>query len=229
MNILPKLKPTSSVYAFFDVDDTLLSVKSMLSFQDYWYERFNEPVERDLYYADLRMHIHSDASWEQLNRLYYKHFSGREVSAVEMCGREWFTHMRNKHSNFFHAVPLAELKRHQREGREVVFVSGSFLALLEPIAESVDVRHILATKMEIADGRYTGEISNPQTIGVGKVEAINTFLQAMGGIAADCYAYGDDISDLPMLHSVGKPTVVRGGRELEHRARELGWRVISPD
>lgn len=228
MNILSKLQHVSSAYVFFDVDDTLISVKSMLSFQDFWYERFDDTVARSLYHADLLRCVNTEASWEELNRLYYRYFAGRSVSAVMECGRDWFVHVKKELPDFFHKVPLTELKRHQDQGREVVFVSGSFPALLEPIAESVNVTHILATTMEIAGDRYTGRIALPQTIGLGKAEAIISFLQAVDGIAEDCYAYGDDISDLPMLQLVGKPTVVRGGRGLEQRAQEFGWRVISP-
>lgn len=228
MNAALKNKIGSLGYAFFDVDDTLISVKSMLSFQNFWYERFSEHQARELYYADLRQHMHENASWEILNRLYYQHFAGRRVADVEQCGEEWFAHTKERHPNLFHAIPLAELKRHQAEGREVVFVSGSFPALLKPVARVTNVTHILSTSMEVENECYTGRILTPQTIGVGKAEAIKTFLASVNGVAEHCFAYGDDISDLPMLQSVGKPTVVRGGRGLEERAIELGWRIISP-
>ncbi|HTF86402.1 MAG TPA: HAD-IB family hydrolase [Cellvibrio sp.] len=228
MNAALKNKPDGVGYAFFDVDDTLISVKSMLSFQDFWYERFNEHQARELYYNDLRQHMHESASWEVLNRLYYQHFAGRRVADVEQCGEAWFAHMEEKHPDLFHKIPLAELKHHQDEGREVVFVSGSFPAILKPVARVTKVRHILSTLMEVENECYTGRILTPQTIGAGKAEAIRIFLASVNGVAEHCYAYGDDISDLPMLQSVGKPTVVRGGRGLEQRAQELGWRIISP-
>lgn len=228
MNAALKNKPDSVGYAFFDVDDTLISVKSMLSFQDFWYERFSEHQAKERYYMDLHQHMHENASWEVLNRLYYQHFAGRRVVDVEQCGEAWFTHMEENHPDLFHAVPLAELKRHQDEGREVIFVSGSFPAILKPVARVTSVKHILSTSMEVENECYTGRILTPQTIGAGKAEAIRIFLASVNGVAEHCYAYGDDISDLPMLQSVGKPTVVRGGRGLEQRAQELGWRIISP-
>ena len=228
MTSFKRCTTSPEAYVFFDVDDTLISIKSMLSFQDFWFEKWGDDTRREHYYADLREHMHADASWEDLNRLYYGHFAGRKVSKVKACGEAWFAAMNNNKEDFFHPLPLAELRHHQCEGREVVFVSGSFPALLRPIANHLQVRHILATTMEIATGCYTGQILAPQTIGEGKVEAIRTFLLAVGAEANDCYAYGDDISDLPMLDAVGYPTVVRGGRSLEIHAQRLGWRVISP-
>jgi HAD superfamily hydrolase (TIGR01490 family) len=215
-------------YVFFDVDDTLISIKSMLSFQDFWFERYGTTEQRDNYYADLRQHMHPDACWADLNRLYYQHFRGRKVSDVRACGEAWFIAMNSGINNFFHPLPLAELRLHQNAGREIVFVSGSFPALLRPIANYLHVQQILATTMEIAAGCYTGNILEPQTIGEGKADAIKTFLTAMGVSSSECYAYGDDVSDIPMLQTVGKPTVVRGGRVLEAHAEQVGWRIISP-
>ncbi|WP_051235110.1 HAD family hydrolase [Marinimicrobium agarilyticum] len=215
-------------YAFFDVDDTLISVKSMFSFQAFWYDQTGDELGRARYEQDLRRHLHPGASWEFLNRLYYRHFAGRDAKRVEALGQAWFEQQRKSESPFYHARPLAELEMHQRQGCEVVFVSGSFPALLEPIARELGVAHILATRLAVEQGRYTGEILPPQTIGAGKAEAIGEFLALRQCSPESCFAYGDDISDLPMLQAVGRPTVVSGGRELEARARAMGWRVIAP-
>jgi HAD superfamily hydrolase (TIGR01490 family) len=228
MNINNAYRLTEKAYVFFDVDDTLIAVKSMLNFQDFWYEKYQHDAGKDEYYKDLRQQLHPDACWKELNRMYYRHFAGRRVIDVRARGEEWFNMMINKVSNFFHPIPLAELRAHQQQGREIVFVSGSFPALLRPIANYLQVKNILATTMEIEGGLYTGNILEPQTIGEGKADAIRVFLHAMGSSAKNCFAYGDDLSDIPMLRAVGNPTVVRGGRHLEAHAQQLGWRIISP-
>lgn len=215
-------------FAFFDVDDTLIDVKSMLSFQVFWYASRPDDGERERYLRDIEQHLHERASWEELNRRYYHYFAGRKVVEVEQAGQAWFRWQTESRDDFFHSGTLAELRWHQKEGREPVFVSGSFPALLQPVADQLGVRQILATRMEVAGDSYTGEILPPQTIGTGKAEAIRMFLGAVGGNSEDCYAYGDDISDLPMLQAVGHPRVVSGGRGLVECARERGWTVIPP-
>lgn len=219
---------SSMPHAFFDVDDTLISIKSMLSFQDYWYEINNNHDDREQYYVDLQRYMHVNSSWEDLNRRYYQYFSGRKVSEVDALCEQWFYSVLQCEKEFFHPLPLAELKKHQSLGHEIVFVSGSFPALLRPIANHLGVKYVLATTMEIVKDCYTGRILEPQTIGEGKAIAIRDFLQNRGISHSICYAYGDDVSDIPMLVSVGKPTVVRGGRKLEGYAKQFGWRVISP-
>ena len=221
--VLPKRS-----FAFFDVDDTLISVKSMLSFQEFWYRACNDSAGEARYRNDLREHVHEHACWRFLNRLYYQHFAGRAELDVIRRGKEWFVWASEQQPDFYHVPVVEELRAHQRAGREVVFVSGSFPALLKPIGDELSVRHILCTQMEVNDGRYTGEILPPQTIGEGKVVALQQFLAKQGVSADACYAYGDDLSDLPMLKAVGEPVVVGGGRGLEPHARAHGWRVVQP-
>lgn len=216
------------VYVFFDVDDTLIADKSMLSFQRLWYQLTGDEAGREAYEADLREHLHPGASWAFLNRLYYRHFAGRCPQEVARVGREWFRRMSARPGGLYHPGPLAELRAHQRRGREIVFVSGSFPALLEPVAEQLGVERILASQLAVAGGRYTGELIPPQTIGEGKAEAIETLLCERAIEPTLCHAYGDDISDLPMLAMVGHPVVVSGGRALETHARERGWRILDP-
>ncbi len=226
MNIQINHQQSSTSYAFFDVDDTLISVKSMLSFQDFWYRKYPDSAAEYRYRADLRTQLHPGACWAALNRLYYSHFAGRSEAAVREAGQQWFEQLHADRPDFFHSQVVEELLEHQRQGRPGVFVSGSFPALLEPIAKVLGVESILATRMKVQDGFYTGEILPPQTIGEGKAEAIRQFLKEQQVSAADCFAYGDDVSDLPMLQAVGHPVVVAGGRGLETQAREFGWRVI---
>lgn len=226
MNMQRNHQQPPTGYAFFDVDDTLISVKSMLSFQDFWYRKYPDSAAEFRYRADLRTQLHPGACWASLNRLYYSHFAGRSEAAVIEAGRQWFEQLHSGKPDFFHGRVVEELVEHSRRGRPGVFVSGSFPALLEPIAEVLNVRLILATRLEVQNGFYTGDILPPQTIGEGKAEAIRQFLAERQASADNCFAYGDDVSDLPMLQAVGHPVVVAGGRGLETQAREFGWRVI---
>lgn len=214
-------------YAFFDVDGTLISLKSMLSFQEYWYATKGSARERALFEADMARLIRMGASREVLNRRYYTHFAGRSVKAVGQAAAEWFTHIERSAANdLYHPAVVRRLKRHAAHGVRPVLVSGSFPQILAPIADRLGVEHVLATVMEVRDGHYTGRILR-QTIGDGKVHAIGGFLDQRAELAADSHAYGDDISDLPMLDVVGHPVAVRGDDRLTDHARRTGWEVLE--
>lgn len=217
-----------SSYAFFDVDDTLIDVKSMFSFQDYWFDQTGDAAGRRAFLVEMNDLRIVGASRETLNRRYYAHFAGRCVAATKACAEAWFAALERERPDLYHAAVAGELRALQDQGVEAVFVSGSFPELLAPAARRLGVRHILATTMEVKDGRFTGVILPPQTIGEGKAVAVKTFLAGRGVPAAVCRAYGDDISDAPMLESVGYPTVVTGGCGLAAYAERRGWRVMAP-
>ncbi|WP_052480794.1 HAD family hydrolase [Gilvimarinus agarilyticus] len=212
-------------YAFFDVDNTLIRINSMLSFQDFWYDLYPDLNAESSYRADLHTHLHSHACWETVNKLYYRHFAGRSVTALSQAGERWFRHCRSA-SEFYCQPVLDELRQHQRAGYQVVFVSGSFPAVLSPIARELGVTQILATQLEQQEGVVTGYLTAPPMVGAGKRDAIRSLL-ASQGIAEVSYAYGDDVSDIPMLSVVGNPVVVAGGRLSPAQTKKLGWRLIA--
>jgi HAD superfamily hydrolase (TIGR01490 family) len=226
------ITPKPHVYAFFDVDDTLITIKSLLRFQEFWYQWSGDARGRDAYTQEIQELLLQDAPWEYINRRYYAHFSGRSVVDVKRCVQLWFAEteraLKRSRQSLFQTAIVARLNQHRHEGVEPVFVSGSFTLLLEPIAKQLNVHHVLAIQQQEVDGILTGHILPPQTIGQGKADAVMEFLKANGADAMQCFAYGDDISDAPMLSCVGFPYVVKGGRRLEAYAAQHGWPIIDP-
>ncbi|UTF58727.1 HAD family phosphatase [Gilvimarinus sp. DA14] len=214
--------------AFFDVDDTLISNKSMLSFQNLWFQQHPDPIKERDFQRILAKLKEENCCWKSLNEAYYQSFSGRSVAQVEDLARQWFNFFHSRQS-FYRARVLQRLQHHQTLGHLCVFVSGSFPALLDPIARDLNIKHILATDLEVVGQKYTGRINPPVMIGEGKERQVKEFLSQRSVNPENCYAYGDDISDFPMLALVGHPVVIAGGRELEAQAKKLGWSIIQPD
>src|ERR1700755_3661146 len=82
--------------------------------------------------------------------------------------------------------------------------------------------------MVVEDGVYTGEVAF-YAFGPHKAEAMREMADQEGWDLADCYAYTDSASDLPMLEAVGHPVVVNPDRILARIARERGWEVMRLD
>lgn len=221
----------TNLFAFFDVDGTLLRAKSMFSFHDFWYRHWkgqNDTASVEEYRdvtAIFRALGESDAPRELINRRYYEFFSGRSVDEVVLCAQAWARSVISD-PRLFISETMNELESLRARGIEPVLVSGSFVEVLAPIAEHLGIRHVLATRLVRAAGKYTGRFNAPQMIGHGKAIAIKEFLACRASKAADCLAFGDDISDLPMLISVGHPVAVIGDSALEIAARSRGWRCM---
>jgi phosphoserine phosphatase len=121
------------------------------------------------------------------------------------------------------AVLIAE---HQAAGRDVVLVSASGEEMVRPIGELLGVTDVIATRMTIEDGRYTGEVEF-YAAGPAKVQAVRTLAEQRGYDLTESYAYSDSVSDVPMLECVGHPTVVNPDRGLRKIATERAWPMLE--
>lgn len=218
-------------FAFFDVDDTLVRLKTMFSYQDYYFRHAGilpgvlGSRRSARFDAVRKSYVESGRPREDINRMYYETFRGRRPETVAALARRWYEHVRD---GLYFAGTVDALRRHQTAGHEVVLVSGSMVDILRPIADELDVRHILATRVVVRNGRYTGEIVPPQTIGLGKAVAVATFLASQGNDGSRCWAYGDDCSDIPMLSVVGHPVAVSTLPDMARQADARGWQLIDP-
>lgn len=218
-------------FAFFDVDNTLINLKSMFSFHDYWYQHWlpaqgrAAPQEYEDICAILDTLARNGESREAINRRYYTFFAGRKISEVAECAQSWFEQHRHR-QGFFITQTHTELQRLQQDGLTPVLVSGSFRAVLAPIADTLSVRHILCTTLLESGQCYSGRIAPPQTIGAGKATAMLDFLQAHGTHPQTCWAFGDDYSDFAMLTAVGHGVLLGGNPRLEDLARLKGLDIL---
>jgi HAD superfamily hydrolase (TIGR01490 family) len=226
LNIEKNIQPK---YAFFDVDETVISMKSMFSFMDIYFSHNKNILLEERFHNEMSALIKSNTDRNVVNAKYYSFFKYFPISSVKNARKAWFDTHSSRKELFYNKKIIKELELHQNKNIACVFVSGSFKELLQPIADDLGVEHILSINLERDGERYTGNIIPPQTIGDGKADAINLFLDARGGDAKNCYAYGDDISDVPMLSVVGNPVAVAGGRRLESYAKERGWPIIQPN
>jgi HAD superfamily hydrolase (TIGR01490 family) len=117
------------------------------------------------------------------------------------------------------------IEAHRAAGREIVIVSSSGAEMVGPIGEMLGVDRVVATRMVTVDGRYTGEIDF-YAYGANKAAAMREVAAEKGWALADCWAYSDSVTDLPMLEAVGHPTAVNPDRGLRKVAAERGWPVL---
>jgi HAD superfamily hydrolase (TIGR01490 family) len=211
--------------AFFDVDETLITVKSMFSFLEHYYRACGYRPEK---YAESVGWLHdmmaSGLPRAQANLRYYELFAGHDVSRVAEVGREWFgTALAG--GELFRSDVADALAGHRAAGELVVLVSGSFDGCLEPVRAHVRADVLLCTVPEIVDGVYTGAVLTPM-IGEAKGAAVHRLMAERGLSSEHCHAYGDHSSDLPLLEAVADAVVVGDDPVLLAHARQRSWRCL---
>ncbi|WP_233515561.1 HAD family hydrolase [Marinitenerispora sediminis] len=212
--------------AFFDVDETLITFKSMFDFYDFFLDAVgHSPEEQERLRADARSLLRPGMPRQQGNRLFYRRFAGYAEADVAAHGLAWFEHHMAA-GGVFNEDVLAALREHTAAGLTTVLVSGSFSACLDPIATYVGADVTLCTGLEVRDGVYTGEVLRTM-IGDAKAASARELIEERGIPAADCHAYGDHTSDLDLLRLVGHPVVVGDNPDLVAEAERGGWRRLA--
>jgi HAD superfamily hydrolase (TIGR01490 family) len=216
-------------FAFFDVDETLISGKSMFMFSEYCCEQLGtaDAARKRQEIAALRIDAqHLGMSRTAVNLEYYRRLlRGWSVAEVMRLGESWFSESHGR-PGFFVEAAIRHAYLHKRRGGQVVLVSGSFEAPLAPIARHVGASYILATRLGVDDGIFNGSVLRG-CIGNEKAQAVSLFLKDNAVCPSHCYAYGDHLSDADMLASVGHPIVVGSDQALLKEARRRKWLTIS--
>ncbi|MFG3257428.1 HAD family hydrolase [Streptomyces sp. NPDC048172] len=215
--------------AFFDVDGTLIAVNSMAAFLRHHFRAAGRPpsaYEHAL--GRLRDLVQRGLPRAEVSRAYYRYYAGARTRDLAAQGREWFAAELAAAVAAGHGdgpfVPgtLAALQEHRRRGALIVLVSGSFAPCLDPVAHLLEADAVLAARPEAVDGVLTGRLLATMT-GDEKAVAVRELLAARDIPAGRCHAYGDHVSDLPMLRAVGHPVVVGDDPDLTRLADAWRW------
>ena len=123
-----------------------------------------------------------------------------------------------------YAEALELMAEHRAAGRVICIVSSSPEEIVEPFARMLDIDHWIATRPQVVDGKYTGELDF-YAYGPHKADAIKELAENHGLSLEGSFAYTDSITDLPMLEAVGRPVVINPDKELRRLAEDRGWDV----
>jgi HAD superfamily hydrolase (TIGR01490 family) len=149
---------------------------------------------------------------------------GREErEIIEQC-RDWYaSDIRSLYRDFV----VQKIREHREAGHVVALLTGGTHYLNDLVAAEVGIEHVIASKLEVIDGRFTGNPAGPLCFGPQKLPRAETFA-AEHGIALDrSWFYSDSITDLPMLERVGHPVVVCPDPRLRREAKRRGWPVLD--
>lgn len=213
--------------AFFDLDKTIIAKSSALAFSRSFYQGglINRRAVLKSAYAQF-VFLVGGADHDQMERM-------REYLSA-LC-RGWdVQQVREIVAETLHDLidPLiydeaaSLIEEHHAAGRDVVIVSSSGAEVVEPIGEMLGADRVVATRMVVEDGRYSGEIEY-YAYAENKAKAIRELADSEGYDLSRSYAYSDSVTDLPMLEAVGHPYVVNPDRGLRREAVARGWPVLS--
>jgi HAD superfamily hydrolase (TIGR01490 family) len=213
--------------AFFDLDKTIIAKSSSLAFSKPF--QAGGLITRGAMlrsaYAQF-VYLVGGADHDQMEKIrafMSQLVEGWDVETVKEIVAETLHHVVDP-IVYDEAVSLID--EHHSVGRDVVVVSASGTEVVGPIGELLGADDVIASQLEIVDGRYTGEIEY-YAYGEEKARAVQRLAAERGYDLEDCFAYSDSITDAPMLEAVGHPHAVNPDRELRRLAARRGWPVLQ--
>ena len=213
--------------AFFDLDKTIIAKSSVMAFGRPFYQGglINRRAVLKSTYAQF-MYLVGGADHDQMERMraYLSQLcKGWDVEQVKAIVAETLHELIDP---LIYEEAAALIDEHHGVGHDVVIVSSSGLEVVEPIGELLGANHVIATRMAVENGRFTGEIEY-YAYGPAKAAAIAEVAAACGYDLEKSFAYSDSSTDLPMLEAVGHPSVVNPDRALRKEAVARDWPILD--
>jgi HAD superfamily hydrolase (TIGR01490 family) len=222
----PVARPTA---AFFDLDKTIIAKSSTLAFSREF--QAGGLISRGAMlrsaYAQF-VYLVGGADHDQMEKMrqFMSQLSqGWDVQTVREIVADT---LHNIVDPLVYDEAVSLIEDHHLAGRDVIIVSTSGSEVVEPIGEMLGADTVVATRMEVVDGKYTGGITF-YAYAENKATAVRELAEARGYDLASCYAYSDSVTDVHMLEAVGHPFAVNPDKDLRRIARERGWPVLVFD
>lgn len=154
----------------------------------------------------------------------YELFKLLSVSEVDLIMDDFF---KKKLKFKLHKDVIKKIKDLKRNGDVVILLSNCIYPLAKKIGEYVNADYVVANKLEVINGVYTGVLSGCMVYGKNKVDSLKEFLKTNNIIFDQVYAYADHSSDRFLLDEVDFPYVVNPNREMSSLAKENNWGIIT--
>lgn len=214
------------VAAFFDLDKTIIATSSAYAFgrgfMDHGLITRQKAVELYMSKTQYMFSGHSSKKMDATRDRLAEMVQGWEVSDVQRVVAETMSTVVTP-AIYREARELIE--KHRAKDHDLVILSASARILVEPIAAELGIDTIVASDIEVADGKLTGRITR-YLKGDAKADAIRELAAERGYDLAESFAYSDSLTDAPMLATVGHPVPVNPDRGLKKHALDNDWPML---
>jgi HAD superfamily hydrolase (TIGR01490 family) len=212
--------------SIFDLDNTLITNDSDFLWGQYLVDnKIVDPLE----YEEKNRQFYEDYEQGNLDIDSYLRFSLEPLTQfpVQQLYQWRADFVENTIKPLIARGTPALLQKHRDQGDTLMIISATNLFVTEPIAELLGIQHIISTKPEMIDGKYTGNYLGIPTFQQGKVNALREWMSQNQLNLYGSSFYSDSHNDLPLLDEVDYPVAVNPDDRLAQIANERNWPVID--
>src|SRR4029079_13377460 len=181
-------RPTGRPAAFFDLDKTIIAKSSTLAFSKPFQAGgliSRRAVLRSAYAQFVYLVGGADHDQMEKMRAFMSQLcAGWDVATVKDIVADT---LHNVVDPIVYDEAVSLIEEHHLAGRDVIIVSTSGSEVVAPIGEMLGADRVIATRMEVVAGKYTGEIDY-YAYAEAKAEAIRALAEENGYDLARSYA-----------------------------------------
>jgi HAD superfamily hydrolase (TIGR01490 family) len=212
--------------AFFDLDKTIIAKSSTLAFSKPFQAGglISRGAVLKSAYAQF-VYVVGGADHDQIEKMrafMSQLVAGWDVATVREIVADT---LHNIVDPLVYDEAVSLIEEHKAAGRDVVIVSTSGTEVVEPIGAMLGADIVIASRLEEADGKYTGNIDY-YAYAEEKARAIVELAAERGYDLERSFAYSDSVTDVPMLEAVGHAHAVNPDKELRKVAASRGWPIL---
>ncbi|MBL1271864.1 MAG: HAD superfamily hydrolase (TIGR01490 family) [Marinobacter maritimus] len=212
--------------AIFDLDNTLLAGDSDHAWGEFLVEEGIVDAET---YRKANDRFYQEYLNGELDILNYLGFALQPLSIHSMDELlRWRSKFMDKKVRPMLQKKAKELlNSHRQRGHTLMIITATNRFVTEPIAELLEIEHLIATEPEMINEHYTGNVAGTPSFQEGKVARLNDWLEAHNESLDGAWFYSDSHNDLPLLKKVDNPVAVDPDSKLDEFARNKGWDVMT--
>ena len=212
--------------AIFDLDNTILNGDSDYSMINYLIHikllDESAKLKNDAFIQDYHQ---GQLDFNQYTKFALKPYIGMKQKEINEVILPFVEKVIEPMINIF---ALRLLHEHHDSGHEILLASATNELIVKPIAKRLEIKNVIATKVEFKNNKCTGEFIRPSALGKGKLKLVESWMKEnqynnFSGVTF----YSDSINDLPLMEVVEFPKAINPDTKLEIISNERGWPVIK--
>ncbi len=159
---------------------------------------------------------------ERVARHALRSYRGQSTQWLEERCRQWFKdYVLREVSN----IGRTRVREYQQRGTPVAVATSAVRFTAQPLADELNIEHMVCSELEQVDGILTGEFEAPLCYGEGKLQKARQLTESLGCDLKEAAFFTDSITDLPLMEQVSCPVAVNPDARLRKEARRRGWRI----
>ena len=212
--------------AIFDLDNTILNGDSDYSMINYLIDinllDKNAKLKNDEFILDYQQ---GQLDFDKYTNFALKPYIGMTQNEINEVIYPFVEKIIEPMINIF---ALKLLHEHYENGDKILLASATNELIVKPIAKRLEIKNVIATKVEFKNNKCTGEFIPPSALGEGKLQLVKFWMEdKQRNSFSRVTFYSDSINDLPLLEAVEFPIAVNPDQTLDGIARDRGWKIIT--